>query len=720
MNYRISGLAWMSLALLSSQSLQASDNAQPANTPTEQIAALETITVKGYRTTTASIGTWTDTPLMDTPFSVQIVPQQVLRDQQAVRLQEALRNVPGVRRIAQNANLNDEFLLRGFGSNTTYRDGVRENARGHSDLANIERVEVLKGPGSILYGRAEPGGIINMVTKKPQAEQRTEVQQQAGSWDSYRTTIDTMGTFTADKSLLYRVNVAYEDADSFRDWEDSNRFFIAPTAQWYVSDQTEVLFELTYLNDHATPIPRLPELYGGQDVGRIAPVSRSTNLGDPLAKHDVDGVLAGINWSHQFDDEWTLRHRMTYQSEKINSYNIYITSPADPDYIDETIFMRGLQDVRRETKDYFTSLYLTGKLATGSIGHTVVFGADYYKQDDDINRLLEIQEGDPLLFIDIYDPQRLPGRPFIDPATNRTIPLDTNWYGIYAQDQIELPFNVFALVGFRYDQAETDYSINQFGQQTFAAAADDDEVSSRYGLLWRPREELSIYGSYTENFGNPNFADETLGVLPPELGEQWEAGIKTETGLFSASLAWFELTKNNIAGEDDEGDTIIFGEAEARGIELELIGEVLPGLRVIGGYAYMPFAEITKDSKLEFDDLGNPVGAGPGLEGSRLWAVPRHQGSLWGTYEFQRGNLDGLQIGAGVFAAGKVYNDIENTIVLPSYETISLMASYRFNVGRTPLTAQLNVDNAFDEHYYNYGAQFGAPRSFKAAISVEF
>lgn len=672
-----------------------------------------------YALPNASSATKTMTPIMETPFSVKTIPQAVIQDQQIVRLEEALENVPGVRRISHNANLNDEFLLRGFGATTTYRDGVRENARGHSDFANIERVEVLKGPGSILYGQAEPGGIINFVTKKPQAFQHTSVQQQIGSWDFYRTTIDTTGPVTTDKSLLYRLNVAYENADSFRDWEDSNRFFIAPVVRWNASEQTQVNFEFEYLKDHATPIPRLPELYAGRDIGTIAPVPRSTNLGDPLAFHDVDRILAGVNWSHKFDENWTLRHRFTAQFEDIAQYNIYITSPADPDYVDETVFMRGLQDVRRSTNSYFNSVDLTGAIVTGLLKHTVVVGGDYFKEKDRIPRLMDIQET-PNLNIDIYNPRPLPGRPFIDPATNRSPNTDSEWYGLYAQDQLELPYGFHALAGVRYDHAITDFDLVRNGATEFSAGSDNDKYSPRYGLLWRPIEQLSLYGSYTENFGRPNETDEDVGPLPPELAEQWEAGVKTEIGLFSASLAWFELTKMNIAGEDQDGNTIVVGEAVARGIEFEVGGEILPGLRITGGYAYMPFAEITKDSKLAFDDDGNPIGAGLGLTGNRLWAVPLHQGSLWGTYEFEDGDWKGLKLGAGIVAAGEVFNDLDNTIVLPSYWTMNLSAGYEFNVGLTKYTAQINVDNVLDEAYYNYGTQFGAPRSFRAALRAEF
>lgn len=673
-----------------------------------------------YALPNASSATKTMTPVMETPFSVKTIPQAVIQDQQIVRLEEALENVPGVRRISHNANLNDEFLLRGFGATTTYRDGVRENARGHSDFANIERVEVLKGPGSILYGQAEPGGIINFVTKKPQAFQHTSVQQQIGSWDFYRTTIDTTGPVTTDKSLLYRLNVAYENADSFRDWEDSNRFFIAPVVRWNASEQTQVNFEFEYLKDHATPIPALPGFYGNREIGTIAPVPRSTNLGDPLAFHDVDRILAGVNWSHKFDENWTLRHRFTAQFEDISSYNFYITSPVDPDYIDETIFMRGLQDVRRSTDSYFNSVDLTGNITTGVVKHTVVVGGDYFKAKDRIPRLMDIPEGDPLLNIDIYNPRPLSGRPFIDPATNRSPNTDSEWYGLYAQDQVELPYGFHALAGVRYDHAITDFDLVRNGATEFSAGSDNDKYSPRYGLLWRPIEQLSLYGSYTENFGRPNETDEDVGPLPPELAEQWEAGVKTEIGLFSASLAWFQLTKMNIAGEDQDGNTIVVGEAVARGIEFEVGGEILPGLRITGGYAYMPFAEITKDSKLVFDDDGNPIGAGLGLTGNRLWAVPLHQGSLWGTYEFEDGDWKGLKLGAGIVAAGEVFNDLDNTIVLPSYWTINLSAGYEFNVGLTKYTAQINVDNVLDEAYYNYGTQFGAPRSFRAALRAEF
>ncbi|MCK9609242.1 MAG: TonB-dependent receptor [Methylomonas sp.] len=204
-----------------------------------------------YRLPNASTATKTDTPIMETPFSVQVVPKQVLEDQQVVRLDQAVRNVAGVNTSSLNQGNTDGFIIRGFQNNITYRDGMLlptflGGGTTKREMANLERVEVLKGPGSILFGRSEPGGIINMVTKQPLATPYYSLQQQFGSYDFYRTTIDATSPLTKDDTLLYRLNMSYETAGSFRDFVDSERVFIAPVLKWNISQRTQATFELEY------------------------------------------------------------------------------------------------------------------------------------------------------------------------------------------------------------------------------------------------------------------------------------------------------------------------------------------------------------------------------------------------------------------------------------------------------------------------------------------
>jgi len=351
------------------------------------VVVLPTLTVTGepwddtsYNVPNASTATKTDTPIMETPYSIQVVPQQVLQDQQVFRLEKALQNVSGVIRFPANQNSTDQFLLRGFDNQTYYRDGFRFDASSGGtrsrDTANLERIEVLKGPGSILYGRAEPGGIINLVTKQPLATAFYGLQQQFGSFDFYRTAADATGPLTKDDTLLYRFNLAYENAGSFRELVEGDRVFLAPALRWNPSDRTQVNFELEYSDLHQVAEPGVP-VFGN----RPAPVPRERNLMDPYARIDNDRVLVGLNWSHAFDEHWTLRHRFNaHLGEQDNVVLFYLGTVGSDGTIN-----RGLQFARNDSDAYYNALDLTGHFDTRGLTHALLIGGDYYRSSSNDN-----------------------------------------------------------------------------------------------------------------------------------------------------------------------------------------------------------------------------------------------------------------------------------------------------------------------------------------------
>jgi iron complex outermembrane recepter protein len=661
-----------------------------------------------YKVTNATTATKTDTPIMETPFSVQVVPKQVLQDQQVVRVEDATKNVSGVIKAGNIGNGVDSFLIRGFDTgNSVYRNGVLfPSVLGSSgyglkrDTANLERIEVLKGPASILYGRAEPGGIVNLVTKQPLESPFYSLQQQFGSYDFYRTTADATGPITKDNTLLYRLNLDYENSGSFQDFVYNKRVFVAPVVKWNIDPRTQATLELEYLHTDdslQSPIPNLGN--------RPAPVSRSFSFGQPWSKESTDDILVGINWSHAFNDNWTLQHRFnanfTEQGGNPGSF-AYDVQP-DGAYSQGSATVKGLASDR-----YFNTVNLTGKVDTGILQHTLVFGGDYYRTNEKIDNQYccpSLPDGNfnnpsytPAPPADLITPQNAWG------SINHT----TEWYGIFLQDQIKLPFNLHALAGMRYDNALTDDNL---ARQTIN---DDDQVSPRGGLLWRPMKWLSLYGSYTENFGASNGFNQSRQILPPQKAQQWEMGTKTEfwDGRLSATVSYFELTKQNLNTPDPNNlpwGVIPVGEAQTHGVEFDVAGEILPGWRVIGNYTYMPFARITK---------------GNDLVGNRLGNVPTNMGNLWSTYEFQYGKLSGLKFGAGAVAVGERQDADTHDYQLPGYTTMNIMASYGWKIGPSKFTAQVNIDNLLDKSYFITGASsgsyYGAPRSVLGSIRVSF
>jgi iron complex outermembrane recepter protein len=666
---------------------------------------------EAYLVPRATTATKTDTPIMETPFSVQVVPQQVLRDQQVVRLDQAIQNVSGVTRSLSPVGASDGvdgFMIRGFQSTTLYRNGVYRPDNHHTDPANLEQIEVLKGPGSILYGRADPGGIVNLTTKQPQATPYYSLQQQFGSYNFYRTAADATGPLSKDESVLYRFNMAYENSGSFRDFVDRKSLFLAPVVKWNVSPRTQITAEFEYQHVNAKEDGGIPNL-----GNRPAPIPRSRYLDEPLFGASKDErFFTGINWSHEFNPDWKVIHRLS--GEFIHGLGSRGIVPFGAAAADGTVD-RYLYDVPPggQQNRYQTSLNLVGNVATGALKHTLLFGYDYLYQTDKagVNNCCQSFP------INVFNPTYLTA-PSVDPAfTNPGFGSTRSWHGLYMQDQIKLPFNLHALAGFRYDTVVTTDSVSKDTTEK------DHRLSPRVGLLWQPVQWLSLYGSYTENFGISNGFNPNRQPLPSQSAQQWETGVKTEffDGRLRTTVSYFQLTKQNIAVPIP--GTIFsraIGEAQTRGIELDVAGEILPGWSVIAAYAYMPFAKIIKD---EGDDgAGNST---LGNQGNRLFLAAKDSGSLWSTYAFQEEQWRGVKVGAGLVAVGERQGDTANTFQLPGYVIANTMASYEWRMGMTKMTAMLNVNNVFDRNYSaatlgGFMTMPGMPRFFMGSIRMEF
>lgn len=325
-----------------------------------------------YSLPNASTATKTDTPIMETPFSVQVVPKQVLEDTQSVRSTDALDYVSGMYRASGSGDYLDWSTRRGFSNYPVgdYRDGMPlplgDFIVGGRDLANTEKVEVLKGPASLLYGMAVPGGVVNYVTKKPLSTPYYSLQQQFGSYDFYRTTVDATGPINDDKSLLYRFNLAYKDTNSFRDMVNSERVFVAPTVTWNISPRTQVNFEMEYDTGHVVFDRGIPAI--GNRPANL-PSSRFLGEANPPTKYET--LMLGINWSHAFNDNWTFSHRFNMIHAGVDQIATF------PTLIDPTTVNRFGSHATYDIHDnamYFNSINLTGHFSTLGLKHTLLLG----------------------------------------------------------------------------------------------------------------------------------------------------------------------------------------------------------------------------------------------------------------------------------------------------------------------------------------------------------
>lgn len=683
-----------------------------------------------YAIPNATAGTKTDTPIMETPLNIQVIPEQVLKDQQIIHLSDALKNVSGVTSGAELdtpgfGGSRQTITVRGFASEVFFRNGFRiQQGAAMREMANIENIEILKGSAAILYGLVEPGGMVNVTTKQPLAMPYYALQQQFGSYDLYRTTIDATGPLTEDDTLLYRMNISYENSGSFREFVDNEKVFVAPVLKWNISDDTQATLELEYSHGKLGLDSQFVPTFNKQFIK----IPRSRNYGEP-AQATNDSIYVGFNWSHRFNDNWSIKYNFS-MSQQETERTMMLPRRADGGQVPR------LLRVNDSTIDsYSTSLDLTGHFETFGVKHTLLLGGDYYR--DETFYKGRVSPRGSFSYIDVHNPVH-PGNPYplvIDPNRGFDSPTLTDQYGLYLQDQIELPYNFHFTGGFRYQYIHQ--KANNFGEQSPTLTA--DEVTPRVGLLWQPQSWLSLYSNYTESFG----AGAGLGhffsnlvypgtVIPPTTAQQWEVGTKVELfdGRLRATFAYYDLTKQNVATPDpvDHGDggfySIVAGEVRSRGYELDIQGEILPGWNVIATYSNTD-ARVTKS-----EDLDTPYGK----EGSRFYNVPRNTASVWSTYDFQQAALQGLKIGGGV-----VLRDNQlaccSLSKIPGYATVDLLAAYSWKVGKTMVTAQLNVNNLLDKYYYSSAyfpaenlrseydggyVNFGKPRSFMGSIKVEF
>ena len=638
----------------------------------------------------------TDTPIRDTPASVQVIPQQVIEDQGATSITEVVRNASGVNFSDASGGRDEDFIIRGFES-VRFRNGFRDDSsssRTQIELANIDRVEILKGPASILFGRAEPAGIINLVTKQPLQEPFYEVAFTAGDFSFYRPTLDFSGPLTEDRSLAYRLNVAYENAGSFREGVQTERYFVAPTLSWQISSDTELSLEFSYLND-TRPVDRGLVVLSDNEV---ADIPFSTYLGDPDVREDFEETRTELYLDHRFNPNLSLRSllRYTTATESGPGATVGIADESEDDRNFPVEDFRG--DQFYETFTFQNDLI--GNFNTGSIKHTVLFGLEYANEFN----TFEV-ESRSAGTIDIFNPStNFTFGSFESPFASED---RADSFGIYLQDQIALLDNLQLVVGGRFDTFSSESETVETGEISETEA---DAFSPRIGIVYQPIESISLYASYSRSFTPVSGTDIDGETFDPERGTGYEIGVKTEIiqdRLFS-TLAFYDTTLTNVTTADPENDLfeIQTGEQHSRGIELDLVGEILPGWKIFAGYAYTD-ATITEDNTFTV--------------GNRLNNVPEYNFNLWSTYTLQRGNLAGLGFGAGIFYVSERAGDLDNSFFVDGYTRVDAAIYYE----RENYRVALNFKNLLDDEYIigtrnRLEVVPGAPFTVLGTVSVEF
>lgn len=658
-----------------------------------------------------------DTPLKELPQSVQVLSADLLADVGVTDFENALDLASGVARQNSFGGLWDSFAIRGFAGDENVPSGYLVNGfnagrgfSGRRDASNIESIEVLKGPGSALYGRSEPGGTINLVTKKPQFESEGSLELAIGRFDTYR----VAGDFTAPigDSFAFRVNGAYEEGDSFRDIVSSEKYAFTPSFLVRLSDSTTVSYEFEVVDQEA-PFDRGIVAVNGV----LGPVPNSRFLGEPNdGPMQIEALGHQVVLQHHFANGWSLLAGAGYRDSSFKGFS----SDAELAQSRQTLYQAGstILSRQRRYRDYSATdlsgrVELTGSFNTGSLVHHVLFGADVYDFElDQVQNRFRPTLANPY-GIDIFNPVYGQIQPTPLPFTSTLE--EQRAYGIYVQDQIDLTERWKMLAGVRYDDFSQDLT-NRFSGITTSQTP--TATSPRVGLVFEASPMVSLYASYSKGF-RPNSGSDAAGIaFEPEDSKAYEVGAKLETpgGRLNGTIAVYKAEKSNILTSDpvNAGFSMAAGEAESKGLELDVSGQLTDSLRGTLSYAYTD-AAVTK-AALD-PNFGNllPVG-------SPLLNIPEHSGNLLLIQDFNIRNSV-FSLGAGVTYVGERLGETGiPSFQLPDYTLVKLIASY---APMEQLKFTVDVDNVLDETYYpsSYAQLWvgaGSPRVYTFRTLYEF
>ncbi len=691
--------------------------------------------VRGYNADTSTVGTYLDTPNIQFPGTINTITRDVINDQAVLHMDDIIRDIPGaVKSFGGDGVIRpDQFFVRGFQvtSKNWRRDNYLDPSYVPRDPANIERIDVLKGPSSVLYGAAQPTGTFNLVTKKPMAESFAVGSMMFGTWDLQRYTVDANSAVNEDGTVLVRVNAAYQNSDSFRTSVFNEREFVSPVVTWILDDKTSLTWAGEYQHDRFRMDQGIPAINGD-----VFAVNRRTFTGDPngdLANyHSYRSTLTLV---HEIDDVWTSR---------IGGSSLFYTTPSTttflsnaslgPDgFINSPIIGRDqtiAQPFSEQNHDIIETL--AGEFDTGNISHHLVLGMEqdwFITNHDTFTQSIGSAYG----AIDVTSGNQFPVSPPADPFFLQNVfdnpSFFQNQFGWFAQDIMDLTDRLHLLLGGRIDYLRQDYARSSTllsggfpvpGQSTGLIETSDTftQFSPRVGMTYDlVPNTMSVYWGYSRSFtpsvGAINF---TPVALIPETGDIWEGGIKTYLldDLY-VTAGGFYIKENNVnveifnpsPGPNQPAFTATqVGTIRSQGAEVSVTGEITNRLTTTSNFAYVDTAQDSVD---------------PFINGKSVRGVPNWTGNVWVRYNFIQERQQTLGAALGMIYVGDRVGDYFSPLVLPQYDIWDL--GFYYTQGR--LTTQLVWNNIFDSDYAvssisQYQVMPGAPSNVRFQVGYTF
>lgn len=662
-------------------------------------------------TITASAATKTETPFVETPQAISLIERDEWETRGAESVQRAADYTPGVFTNQVGAsNRYDYLVLRGFSDGSlsnTFLDGLKVMGDSNSyssmsvDPWFLESIEVVRGPASVLYGRASPGGVVALTSKRPEFEPGGELRFSLGNNNQRSAAFDITGPLGDENRVAYRLTGLASAADTQFGPVEEERYAIAPSITWDATDDTSLTI-YAYLQQD-------PE--GGYHSGVPYEGAVIDRKGRRISNNFFDGEegydqfkrtqrMLGYTLEHHFNDDWRGSQRLRYLNADVVMDQVYGFGWAPGSDSELTRYYAGGDE---SLEAWTLDNQLEANLSGGFIDHTLLVGIDYQQRDNRVN-----WPSGAFPNLDAFDPQYGADPIAMYPSTQENHKLRQT--GVYLQDQMALG-NWRLTLGGRYDWVDITNTNLDSGT---SSELDDTQFGGRAGLLYLFDNGVAPYVSYSTAFTPTSFVDADGDLLPPMEGEQLETGLKYQPpgseDRYSASL--FRINQENVATKEQPTDPYrAVGEIESQGVELEAYRQFTDRLRLQAGYSYT-------DITYKRSDDGN--------QGNRAIYAPRHQASLWGHYAFDSGMFEGLDAGLGVRHYADIQADRANTTTLPAYTLLDATLGYDLSqLGFNGLSARLNVTNLTDKEYvaacnsleYCY---FGAERSVLASVRYAF
>jgi iron complex outermembrane receptor protein len=655
---------------------------------------------------------------MDLPQSIAVVDREILERQQTQYLSDVLRNFNGVYIMGNTGGAQQEIAARGFalGNSNTFKNGVRFNNTILPEMSALEKVEVLKGSAAILYGNVSAGGILNMITKKPNYQKGGELSMRFDSYNFYKPTIDLFGVLDSRGRAAFRLNTAYENAGSFRNDVRSERIYFNPSFASKLGKKTELIIEGDYLKDRRTA-----DFGVGAINYQLIDMPRMSFIGAKWSNYQTEQKSVTATLQHAFNRNWQIRSVSSaqlftndlYSTVRPNSNNQFIRPNGN--------WVRGVQRTAIDDQYFISQLDLSGKFYTGSVRHTLLVGADVDHYSTTTLAYNTLNKYDSINVFDLTKYQQRMDQPDLTKRSNTEVPIQRA--GAYVQDLVDFGM-LKVLAGLRYSYLETGSRVTTYANNTYSYSSQKDQATTpRLGLVFQPVRNLSIFGSYANSFSPNTGVDRDGKQLSPSYINQAEAGLKSNLlkDKLTANITVYQIINSNLAQTDLSNGNVntnikeLAGEVTSKGLEADIQSRSFNGFVLLAGYSFNE-TRYTRSNTY--------------VVGSLLRYNPNHTANASVFYTFEKGKIKGLSFGisslyfgermAGRSTRVNVENDPYRLITISAYTLLDLSAAYHYKA----FTIRCKISNIANTLSYNVHDDNSvnpiAPRQLATTISFKF